>query len=98
MATTLLGLADASASMKAWQLHRTYKLKWKVESSTASWVPAQVLQTPGLPRPGDQYLIVDPGAGAYDVDVWAFFTGERSVSRAREIPEGHRGRFWYVED
>jgi hypothetical protein len=52
--------------------HRTYKVRYVVEG-LATDGPAAVLQTPGLPVPGDHWAIGD------DVDLWAFCRWEATV-------------------
>lgn len=54
--------------------HRTYRVKYLVECDTTDG-PANVLQTPGLPTYGSEYLIDG------DLDIWAWCRWEAEVKQ-----------------
>lgn len=76
--------------------HRTYTIVHLVRAGEADG-PANVMQTAGLPQPGDVWQVDD------DVDLWAFFRKGMNVSIHQEMEgDGRRGsttwrRLWKVE-
>ena len=68
--------------------HRTYKIKWLIESDTTDG-PANVLQTAGLPLPGSYWQFSN------DIDLWAFCQPDAEVE-AHQPQEGDPTRYWSV--
>jgi hypothetical protein len=66
---------------------RTYTITWKCECEVGDG-PARVLQTPGLPTVGTQWLIDG------DVDIWAWCTPEMT---AKPQIDGERTDIWLVD-
>ncbi len=66
---------------------RTYTITWEVECEIGDG-PARVLQTPGLPRVGTQWLIDG------DVDIWAWCTPEMT---AKPKIDGEPTDIWLVD-
>jgi hypothetical protein len=71
--------------------HREYKIRWQIETSSSLDGPATVLQCPGLPQPG-QYWVVDG-----DVDLWATCKLDAVVTPHPQYTEGERVNLWIVE-
>jgi hypothetical protein len=67
---------------KDWELtrdsdgHRQYLLTIQVKSPDGKAGPAQVIQTPGLPRPGSLWIIDNA-----DIDVWAWCHWDATIRR-----------------
>jgi hypothetical protein len=76
MTCVLLGPATWSASRSEIG-HRTYKLHQKVQCSTRDG-PANVMQTPGLPIPGNFWFYFD------DIDIYAFCKYDMEVTPSVE--------------
>jgi hypothetical protein len=70
--------------------HRVYKIKHLVVTDVLTDGPAQALTTPGLPVPGDVWIV------GTDVDVWAWCRQEATVT-PHQGKEGEPGYHWAVE-
>lgn len=70
--------------------HRTYKIKWQVETDNWQDGPATVLNAAGLPLIGTSWNFGN------DLDSWAYCTPEATVKKHRGYKEGDRVYFWEV--
>jgi hypothetical protein len=70
--------------------HREYKIRWIVLADSIEDGPANILQTPGLPEPGDTWLV------GQDIDVWAWCRPTTSV-RILQEREGDPNVLWQVD-
>lgn len=69
--------------------HRTYFVEFIVESDDLLDGPANVMQCPGLPIPGQIWLVDS------DIDVWAWFRPDKEVEQF-QVEDGERNKFWKV--
>lgn len=67
--------------------YRTYKITHYVTSTTGLDGPANVMQCPGLPTPGNFWFF------HADIDIWAWHTGEQDV---KPRVDGERNKEWVV--
>lgn len=87
MAVTLRGELKVSGGSED-SGHRTYKITYLVESGPNDG-PANVMQTPGLPTPGNYYIIGD------DVDLWAWCRFDCDVTQYAH-KDGEYPRYWSI--
>lgn len=91
MAVSLLeGLVQYSGSREN-DGHRTYKVVHYVRSDDMLDGPANVMQCPGIPLPGDVWNFGN------DIDVWAFCRLGSKVNRHDAIKDGEKVEYWTVE-
>lgn len=87
MATTLENPGQRTWSMTRDAYgHRTYKITYRVRGESTDG-PATALLTPGLPQPGDSWLIDS------DFDLWAWCRADADV---RPVVEDEPNEFWDV--
>lgn len=88
MATILRGLRSMKGGRDR-DGHRSYRLVWLIESDTLRDGPANVLQTAGLPLPGQAWTVSD------DVDVYAWCRPDADVE-PHGAADGDPVRYWTV--
>jgi len=88
MATRNLGPIDWSVERDN-EGYRTYKITFKIESDSGLDGPANVLQTPGLPIPGNYWEHFN------DIDIYVWLRPDASVRRLNQ--DDGKGRFWTIE-
>ena len=71
--------------------YRTYKLKLLIRITDTEDGPAIASNCPGLPLPGDPWLVDN------DLDIWVWCRPEASITRHSDYSEGHPVHFYIGE-